>query len=123
MTDILDFFSNLESPQRELMEVLHQRILVDERITCKLRFKIPFYFQKSWICYLNPLKNNGVELCFLRANELSNEQNLLDFKDRKQVAGISYYSMDQIDKQALDQILHEAIILDESVKYAAKRKK
>lgn len=105
------------------MMFLHQMFMTDDRISTKMRYRVPFYYRKSWVCYLNPIKNEGVELCFIRANELSNENQLLDFKDRKQVAGISYFSVEEIDEQLLNLVWHEALLLDESVKYASKRKK
>jgi hypothetical protein len=43
----------------------------------KIRFGIPFYFGRSWICYLNPIKNHKVELAFVRGNELSNIQKVI----------------------------------------------
>lgn len=123
MNEVTDYISTLDAPQKEIMTVLDQMILINDRMSSKIRFRIPFYYQKSWVCYLNPIKKGGVELCFLRANELSNDNKLLDFKDRKQVAGISYYATEEIDQPALNQILQEALILDETVKYASKRKK
>ncbi|MEO9805511.1 MAG: DUF1801 domain-containing protein [Reichenbachiella sp.] len=123
MSEILDYISGLESPQKEIMTILDQMFHANDRMSSKIRFKVPFYYQKSWVCYLNPIKKGGVELCFIRANELSNENQLLDFKDRKQVAGISYFSIEEIDQRALNQVIQEALILDETVKYASKRKK
>ena len=62
-------------------------------------------------------------MCFLRANELSNEQGLLDFKDRSQVAGIELSKMKDIPLELLSEIIQEALILDETIPYAAKRQK
>ncbi len=90
-------------------------------VTPKLRYGIPFYYKKSWICYLNPLKNNGVELAFTRANELSNEQGLLNFKKRKQVAGIEIYNLKNFPASSIEEIVNEALLLDETVPYASKR--
>lgn len=123
MSEILDYISGLESPQKEIMTILDQMFHANDRMSSKIRFKVPFYYQKSWVCYLNPIKKGGVELCFIRANEMSNENQLLDFKDRKQVAGISYFSTEEIDQRALNQVIQEALILDETVKYSSKRKK
>jgi len=123
MTDVATYIADFEGPQKKLLRVLHELILNQFDLQAKIRYRIPFYYNKSWICYLNPIKENGVELCFLRANELSNESGALDFKDRKQVAGISYFSLEEIDERVLNPIIQEALILDETVKYASKRKK
>ena len=123
MTDVDAYITTIEGPQKQLLRVLHELILTQFDLQPKIRFRIPFYYNKSWVCYLNPIKKDGVELCFLRANELSNESGALDFKDRKQVAGISYFSPEEIDETVLNPIIQEALILDEAVKYASKRKK
>lgn len=103
------------------MTILHDLIMSCDRMSAKIKFRIPFYYQKSWVCYLNPTKNKGVELCFTRANELSNENNLLDFKNRKQVAGITYYDYSEIDESLIHEVLNEALILDDHVKYSNKK--
>jgi len=119
----LDYIELLEGEQRDIMLALHEFITSFPQVTCKIRFKIPFYYRKTWICYLNPLKGGGVELCFVRANELSNEQGLLDFKDRAQVAGVSFFKVGDIDETVLLEVFQEAFVLDDEVKYASKRKK
>ncbi|MEO1261808.1 MAG: DUF1801 domain-containing protein [Bacteroidota bacterium] len=122
MDPVLSYIYNLAEPQKSIMEHLHNLISISPEVTYKIRYRIPFYYRKSWICYLNPVKNNGVELAFVRANELSNENGLLDFKDRKQVAGVIYYNIKEIQTEPLVEVLEEAFLLDENVKYASKRK-
>ena len=122
MSAVESFLFDLEPPQKEIAWSLHELILTFPEVSGKLKFKIPFYSRKSWICYLNPIKNNGIELAFTRGNELSNDLGLLDFKNRKQVAGVSYYDVEAINFSLVSETLQEAIILDETVKYAAKRK-
>ena len=122
MTAAESFIIDLPEPQQSIASYLHQILMSFPELSDKIRYRIPFYYRKSWVCYINPLKNNGIELAFTRANELSNTQGLLDFKDRKQVAGISFYHMDDIDEAGVLEILQEAIVLDETIKYASKRK-
>ncbi|MEQ9405319.1 MAG: DUF1801 domain-containing protein [Cyclobacteriaceae bacterium] len=81
----------------------------------KINYKVPFYTQKKWVCYLNRIKNNGVELAFARGWQLSNDQNLLDRKNRKYVAGINLYDPGEIPEKQIDQIVQEALLLDEMV--------
>ncbi|MEQ1747390.1 MAG: DUF1801 domain-containing protein [Saprospiraceae bacterium] len=123
MDACLDYIESLEGEQRRTMLALHQFIAGFPQVTCGIRYRVPFFFRKSWLCYLNPLKNGAVELCFIRANELSNEQGLLDFKDRSQVAGVTYHSSADIREDALAEVLHEALVLDEEVKYTVLRRK
>lgn len=89
----------------------------------KITYKIPFYYKKSWICYLNPLKNGAIELAFTRGNELSNAQGLLQRKGRKQVRGIDLQNMGRIPVEPIEEIIHEAILLDENIPYTSKRQK
>lgn len=119
----LDYIESLEGEQRDIMLALHEFVSSFPQVTGKIRFKIPFYYRKTWICYLNPLKGGGVELCFVRASELSNEQGLLDFKGRTQVAGVSFFKVGDIKETTLFEVFQEAFLLDDEVKYASKRKK
>lgn len=123
MDACLEYIYEHEGNQQEIMLHLHELITSYPEITSKIRYKIPFYYRRSWFCYINPLKNDSVELVFLRANELSNEQGALDFKDRKQVAGITFATVSDIKYELLHELLQEALLLDENVKYAAKRRK
>ncbi len=123
MDKILTFIYQHDNPQRAILEYLHERISSLPEVTAKIRYKIPFYYRKSWFCYLNPTKDGGVELAFTRGNELSNEQGLLASKGRKQVYGVTFYSLKDIPEDTLFEVLTEALVLDETVKYASKRKK
>lgn len=123
MTEVEDFIYKFEDAQREVMLYIHKLLSVDLNLTAKIRFKIPFYYRKSWICYLNPIKDKSIEFAFVRGNELSNSQGLLDSKGRKQVWSIELTKLSEIPKRELTEIIHEAILLDETVPYASKRKK
>jgi hypothetical protein len=122
MSACIDFIERHQGEQRDILLALHELITGFPEVQGKIRFKVPFYDRKTWICYLSPLKTGGVELCFVRANELSNEQGLLDFKDRSQVAGITYAHVRDIQEAPLLEILQEAFLLDDEVPYASKRK-
>lgn len=103
------------------MRWFHELLTIEFNLTDKIRHKIPFYFGRTWICYLNPLKDGAVEFAFVRGNELSNEQGLLDHKGRKLVAGITFSDVDEIPQQAIKEIIHEAVFLDEEIPYKVKR--
>jgi hypothetical protein len=123
MTEVEDYIYSFVDSQREILLYLHKLLAVELNLTDKLRFKIPFYYRKSWICYLNPTKNNTIELAFVRGNELSNAQGLLDNKGRKQVWSIELEKRTEIPIKELTEIIQEAILLDEMVPYKSKRKK
>ncbi|MFK7906755.1 MAG: DUF1801 domain-containing protein [Chitinophagales bacterium] len=123
MDAVLDYIYEQEGEQREILLFLHELMGTYPAITNKIRYRVPFYYRKSWICYLNPKKNNTVEFCFLRGNELSNEQGILESKGRKQVYSLTFEEVKAIPVEALKEIIQEAILLDDTVKYASKRTK
>ncbi len=123
MNRVEDFIYGYEGAQRAMMLCLHNLLTDEFNLSDKIRFKIPFYYRKSWICYINPGKDNSIEFAFLRGNELSNAQGLLDSKGRKQVWSITLTNPSQLPIKALSEIIQEAILLDEAVPYASKRKK
>jgi len=119
---VRDFIEGQDKDRRDLMRYLDHLFSEEMGLVSKIRYRIPFYFNRSWICYLNPIKEAGIELVFLRGNELSNVQGLLDHRGRKQVSGIILNKVSEIPQEAIREIMHEAIILDETVKYESKRK-
>ena len=122
MSKVWDFIQQFEGRQKEVMVYFHHVLTMDLNLEEKIRFGIPFYFGRSWICYLNPIKNHKVELAFVRGNELSNIQGLLDNKGRKQVYSIEFEKVSDIPESVIHEIIQEAILLDETTAYESKRK-
>jgi len=122
MSSVEGFILEKEGHQKAVLQFLNDLMISTPEVTSKIRYKIPFYYRKSWICYLNPIKKPiGVELVFIRGNELSNEQGLLDAKGRKQVAGVTFEKVEDIPVDPLLEVIQEAIWLDETTPYASKR--
>ena len=121
--EVEDFMYKLEGDAHKISMFLHNLLVNDLGLECKLRYKIPFYFNKSWICYLNSGKNNDVEFAFTRGNELSNNHGILESKGRKQVYSITLSDFKEIPLTELHDTIMEAIALDENVPYASKRVK
>lgn len=111
MTEVEDFIYQYEDDRREVMLYLHH-LLLDMNLVPKIRYRVPFYYRKSWVCYMNPNKKEGIELVFIYGKRLSNVQGLLDDKGRKQVAGIELKSVDDIPHEAIFEIVQEAILLE-----------
>jgi len=122
MNAVENYIFEHQGEEKEVMYFLHQLFTGELMLREKLSYGIPFYYRKSWVCYINPLKGGGVELAFPRGNELSNEQGVLDNRGRKQVFGMTIKSMKDLDENIVREILHEAILLDQTVAYASKRK-
>lgn len=95
-----------------MLRYLHSLITSFDGIKCSIKFGIPFYFGKSWLCYLNPVKNNGIDFVFTRGVELSTMFPVLEKKTRKIVAGITFYHLNEIPELEIAGILTEALRLD-----------
>lgn len=122
MTSVESFILDTEGEQQAILQYLNDLMQSTPEVISKIRYKVPFYYRKSWICYLNPTKKPvGIEMAFLRGNELSNEQGLLDHRGRKQVAGVIFTKVEDIPTETLLEVIQEALYLDETVPYASKR--
>ncbi|ADR22327.1 hypothetical protein MATR_00310 [Marivirga tractuosa] len=122
MGNVEDFISQLENDQKEIMLYFHELLAHQLELEDRIRFKIPFYYHKSWVCYLNPIKKNAVELAFLFGQELSNQQGLLEANGRKQVAGIRFSKVEEIPVDLVYEVIQEALMLDE-MKYNKRKSK
>ena len=111
-----DFILGLDGQQKAIVSFLHQYIVEQHHLIPKINWNIPAYYNKNWICYLNPIKNEGIELAFFRGKDLSNEQGVLLSKGRKLVCGIDFFSIEEIDIYTIRTVIHEAVILDELIK-------
>ena len=117
------FLEDLSENQKEIILFLHQQFLDYPEIQCKFRYHIPFFYFKSWLCYLNPKnKIDGFELVFIYGKRMYDESGLLEVRGRKQVAGIMINSLDEILISTINELFAQAIILDEEIAAARKRK-
>jgi len=112
MNDVEAYILDQEKAQREVLDYLYQLLMSQPGLTAKIRYKIPFYYRRKWVCYTNP-REGGVELVFLQGQELSNEQGLLQARGRKMVAGVVFHKVADIPEEALMEMVQEAFLLDE----------
>lgn len=119
MLQVEDFIANMKNQQQKaITQFLHNLLTTYPTITSFIKYKIPFYYQHSWVCYLNPIKSNGVELVFLHGQQLANKH-LLQTKGRKMVAGISIYTMEALNEEMVTTILallENALLYDSDYK-------
>lgn len=122
--DIYDEFTT-KLQNDDLAEVCHairKEVLAFPQIQIKKKFNLPFFYGKTWICYLNLLKTKEIEFLFVRARELPSKE-LLHFKNRVMVAGLSYKKVNDIDFGVLKLLLEEAMTLDQEKPYTFVKKK
>lgn len=113
MKTIENFILGLDGQQKAIVSFFHERLTNYHDLRGKISYNIPVYYRKSWVCYLNPIKKNGIELAFTKGYLLSNDQNLLQMKNRKYVAGIDLYEIQEIPERPIDEIIQEALIIDQ----------
>jgi hypothetical protein len=122
MNAVEAYILDLQQPQRSILEYLHQLLMAHPEVTCQIRYKIPFYSRRKWVCYANP-RDGGIELAFIQGAELSNEQGLLQARGRKMVTGAVFQSVDDIPEAALLEVIQEALLLDEVAPYNGPKRK
>lgn len=116
MKTIEDFILKLDGEQKAITAYLHNRLTSCHDLQGKISYNIPVYYRKTWVCYLNPIKNGGIELAFAKGHRLSNDQGILNRKKRKYVAGIDLFDLASIPEVQINEIINEALILDSLVK-------
>ncbi len=95
-----------------IMQELHQWFLSFPGVEARLKFGIPFFYRKSWICYLNPQKKGGIELVFLKAKQLDDPESQLKSRGRKTVAGMYIHHKSGIPWDYLEFLFNQAVMVD-----------
>lgn len=109
-----EFLSRIDPLQAEVVNYFDQLFTSKLGISRKIRFRVPFYDYNSWICYLNPIKKNAIELCFLDGIAMAKSFPLLDMKDRKKVSGITIAVNEDIPAELIIDMLNHAISLNKA---------
>jgi hypothetical protein len=120
MERVEDYILAQATPLKTLLLLCHDCLEQDFGLKGKIRHGIPFYFGNHWVCYLNTIRGQKVEMAFLRAKEMRKHHADLDFKKRKMVGGISLSQDEPIDWESLKNILKEAVEIDKNSPYRLK---
>lgn len=117
-----DYILNLESPlHQQLSEAAHNLIVsLVPQVTYSVKWSVPYYQYHKALCYISPKKNSGIELCFHHGRLLSNEQGLLDMKNRKQIAGIEINDLEFLYHEAIAEVILEASTINEELQRSGK---
>ncbi len=112
-----DFIDHQLSHLQSLMQGLRMLILnAHPKIREHLEINTPMFKVKQDVCYFGKVHpTKGLEVCFLRGFQLSNEQGLLESKGRKFIHGITLIDINDLKNKetAFLEVLNEALILDE----------
>lgn len=106
-----DFLEKIDPLQAEVVDYLNTLFLEMEGVSRKIRYRVPFYDFKSWICYLNPVGKAQIELCFLDGIKMCESYPLLDMKNRKAIAGYTIEVNQDLEKDLIVDMVKHAIRL------------
>ncbi len=128
MDEVEDYINSLEGEEYAISNYLHQIIInTSPKIKAKLSYGVPYYRINYRLCFIWPstapysIIKEGVQLGFCKGSLLSNAQRLLDMGNRKEVAIVNLTHTSQINEQFINEILYEAIEIDEMVFRERKR--
>ena len=125
------FFDALTPGEKAICSGMRQLILENfPDLREKFGYGVPYYHRFSRIFFMYPASfpSSGqpegvVALGFARGHLLSNEQGLLDMGKRKEVGYVLLRSPKDVRNEALLELLHEAVLLDEDLYREKKSKK
>jgi hypothetical protein len=105
----------------------------DPRVQEKLSYGVPYFYHHRRICFIWPaslipagynaksIGKTKVTLGLCYGNQLSNEQGMLELGNRKQVATIGFSSPAEIKDPLIQEIILEAILVDDEFKKIKKK--
>lgn len=79
-----------------------------------IKWSIPTYFGNKHLFYLNPDKKEGVHLCFMAGQKLSNKHGILQPLGRKIVLSYHLKNIDDMPYELLIEAIEELIAIDRS---------
>ncbi|MFZ1750047.1 MAG: DUF1801 domain-containing protein [Saprospiraceae bacterium] len=117
---LLELYEILPDGERLILDILRQIISENLPDYCKekISYNVPFFYGKKGICIIWPATvprggiKEGVLLGFWYGNKLGDEENYLTHGTNKQIFYKIYTSPDDIEEQAIINLLEEAIALD-----------
>ena len=118
---LVQLWDHVPDDQRIIMDVLRQIILENLPKTCveRLAYNVPGYYGKRRICLIWPASvpgggfKKGVLLGFGQGYKLKDPCNYLDHGTNKRIFYKIFHSPEDIDEEAIVELLKEAVELDE----------
>ena len=110
--DVTAFINQQPTMLRHMLSALRTIILqTGLHIEESIRYSIPFYSYHGQLCFLNP-RNETVVLGLCKGAFLANKQGLLEGQG-KEVRHVRIRNLADIDQEALQMLLQEAMLLNE----------
>lgn len=122
LQDITELYEILPEDELLILDVLRNFVKkkLPENFKEKLAYNVPYFYGNRRICLIWPSSipfggiKEGVLFGFCYGNLLKDEDNYLKHGTNKQVFYKIYKSVEEIDFLALEKLLKEAVILDQS---------
>ena len=120
-----EFFDNIPEDELEIVLFL-RKIILECMPDCKekLAYNVPFYYRHSRICYIWPATvlwekiPKGVAIGFCKGDAFLDET----FTIEKFASKLTFNSVKEIDVPFVKQQINEAILIDEKIVKARRRK-
>lgn len=120
LRSVVELWERLPEDERAIMDVLRQIILstLPDRCTERLAYNVPFYYGNRRICLIWPASvprggfKEGVLLGFCQGHRLADPRGYLEHGTNKVVYYRIFRSVEQIDQEAIVELLHAAVELD-----------
>ena len=117
---VLHLYEQLPDEERIITDVLRQIISENLPAHCreKISYNVPFFYGNKGICIIWPSSiprggiNQGVLLGFWHGNKLKDADQYLIHGTNKQIFYKIFYTADDINEDAIVQLLREAIHVD-----------
>ena len=127
---VLHLYEQLPDEERIITDVLRQIISENLPAHCreKISYNIPFFYGNKGICIIWPSSiprggiNQGVLLGFWHGNKLKDADQYLIHGTNKQIFYKIFYTVDDINEDAIVKLLREAIQLDHQFAKTSKKK-
>jgi hypothetical protein len=112
MNEVEEYLLKVCNKERDVMLFLHDLFTDKYLLSPKIKYGIPFYFGKKWVCYLNPVKNGGVDLTFLRGFKMEGYDHVLEARGRKMVKSLPILDLEGLDIDLVNKLMTLAIQID-----------
>lgn len=106
----------LKQPEPYRSMLMHLQVVVENttpEVVLLYKYRIPFYYYKKRpFCFLNAShKNQFVDICFARGNQITTHQDQLVTEKRKKMASLRYKSLEEINDEVLIEIIKNVLPL------------
>lgn len=113
MNPVETFIYQLNDKEREIASFFHGLLVNKFQLTPALKWRIPTYGKHTLVCYLNPDKKlAGLHLCFMRGNQITDANGILETKGRKMVKSYFIDNLEILPLEAIENCIAEAIQID-----------